>query len=185
MKLFGSYTSPFVRHCRIAVLQADLECGFVETNYEQSAEGSAAMRVPYLEHDQLKLHDSMSILRYLRELTDQRFCPTLEEYDLLLLVNTALDSTINLFLLENSGLDIASNSYMQRQARRVEQSLAYLNDVAAQGLEWNDAGIRLACFVDWAMFRQRLDFTNYPALVAWREQAQQSKEFIATAPPTA
>lgn len=185
MKLFGSYTSPFVRHCRIALLQAGLEYEFVETNYEQSAEGSAAMRVPYLEYQGLKLHDSMSILRYVRQASDQPFCQTLAEYDLLLMVNTALDSTINLFLLENSGLDIGNNSYTQRQARRITQSLTYLNDAAAQGLEWNDAGIRLACFVDWAIFRKRLDFAAYPALLAWLNKAQQSKEFAETAPPTA
>ena len=185
MKLYGSFTSPFVRHCRIAVLQGDFKCEFLETNYEQSAVGSAAMRVPYLEHQGLKLHDSMSILRYLRERHDQRFCPTLAEYDLLLLINTALDSTINLFLLQNSGVDVAANSYTKRQAQRIEQCLEHLNEAARPGLEWNDAGIRLACFIDWAIYRQRLDFTPYPALLAWLEQARQSQEFAATAPPPA
>ena len=185
MKLYGSFTSPFVRHCRIAALQGDFTCEFIETNYEQSALGSTAMRVPYLEDQGLKLHDSMSILRYLRERRDQRFCPTLAEYDLLLLINTALDSTINLFLLQNSGVDIAANSYTKRQAQRIEQCLEHLNETARPGLEWNDAGIRLACFIDWAMYRQRLDFAPYPALLAWLEQARQSQEFAATAPPAA
>ena len=34
MKLFGSYTSPYVRHCRIVLAQNGQDCEFVETDYE-------------------------------------------------------------------------------------------------------------------------------------------------------
>lgn len=183
MKLYGSFTSPFVRHCRIALLQSGAEFEFIETNYEQSATGSVAMRVPYLEHNGLTLNDSMSILRYVRERHDQIFCRNLAEYDLLLLINTALDSTINLFLLENSGIDIASNNYTQRQTARIQQCLEHLEQRASDGLEWNDAGIRLACFIDWAQFRQRISFERFPALQGWLEGASQSQEFQLTSPP--
>lgn len=183
IKLYGSFTSPFVRHCRIALLQSGAEFEFIETNYEQSAQGSVAMRVPYLEHNGLTLNDSMSILRYVRERHDQIFCRNLAEYDLLLLINAALDSTVNLFLMENSGVDIANNDYTQRQSARVEQCLKHLELVAHDGLEWNDAGIRLACFIDWAKYRQRLNFERFPALEAWLESASHSKEFQLTSPP--
>lgn len=183
MKLHGSFTSPFVRHCRIALLQQGMDFEFIETDYAQSAEGSPAMRVPYLQDGDLVLHDSSSILKHIRQRNDQGFCQSTEEFDLYLLVTTALDSTINLFLLEKSGVDIATNNYTQRQAQRIQQCLQALNSKAGQGLEWNDAGIRLACFIDWALFRQRLDLSGFPALLNWLDDARQSREFDLTTPP--
>ena len=37
MKLYGNYTSPFVRHCRVALLQQKLDCDFVEIDYAMTA----------------------------------------------------------------------------------------------------------------------------------------------------
>ena len=91
MKLFGSYTSPYVRHCRIVLARNGQDCRFVETDYEQSAELSPARRVPFLYDDKLMLTDSASILRYLREKAGQPFFPDIRDYDLFLLVNTAMD----------------------------------------------------------------------------------------------
>jgi glutathione S-transferase len=184
MKLFGSYTSPFVRHCRIALLQTETEFEFLQTDYAQSAKGSPAQRVPYLQHEGLQLHDSASILKYVRQLAEQPFCASVESYDCFCLVNAALDSTVNLFLLENSGVDIHTNDYTKRQAARIESCLAALDKKAVEGLEWDDAGIRLACFIDWASFRKRLSFDNYPALQHWLHEANQDRNFVATKPPS-
>ena len=35
MKLYGSYTSPFVRHCRVALEETGEQYQFVETDYTQ------------------------------------------------------------------------------------------------------------------------------------------------------
>ena len=37
MKLYGSYTSPFVRHCRIVLLETQQSCEFIETDQTSSA----------------------------------------------------------------------------------------------------------------------------------------------------
>lgn len=183
MQLFGSYTSPYVRHCRIALLQSDIEFEFLQTDYAQSAKGSPAQRVPYLQHEGFQLHDSASILKYIRLQAEQPFCASCESFDYFCLVNAALDSTVNLFLLENSGVDIHSNDYTKRQASRIQSCLDALEQRAAEGLEWDDAGIRLACFIDWASFRKRLSFDNHPALLEWLHQANQDRVFVATKPP--
>lgn len=47
MELYGSYTSPFVRHCRIALLQTQQDCQFIETDAQQSATLSPTKKVPY------------------------------------------------------------------------------------------------------------------------------------------
>lgn len=57
MKLFGSYTSPFVRHCRIVLALNEQKFELVPTDYAQSAQNSPAKRVPYFTHNGLKLHD--------------------------------------------------------------------------------------------------------------------------------
>lgn len=47
MELFGSYTSPFVRHCRIALLETKTKFSFTETDFETSAKLSPAKRFPF------------------------------------------------------------------------------------------------------------------------------------------
>src|SRR5690554_7357084 len=100
MKLFGSYTSPYVRHCRIVLAQLHKDFQFIPTDHAQSAEQSPTKRVPFLQDDAVMLYDSSSILRYLREQQQQGFCDSVEDFDLFCMVNTALDATVNVFLLE-------------------------------------------------------------------------------------
>ena len=44
MELFGSYTSPYVRHCRIAFKETGLAYSFTETDHDMSAKLSPAKR---------------------------------------------------------------------------------------------------------------------------------------------
>ncbi|RZA06776.1 MAG: hypothetical protein EOO68_04495 [Moraxellaceae bacterium] len=71
MKLYGSYTSPFVRHCRIAILETHGECEFIETDQAVSAAKSPTKRVPFFEDGEIFLTDSNAILKYLREKSGQ------------------------------------------------------------------------------------------------------------------
>ena len=157
MKLYGSYTSPYVRQCRIVLAQTGMECELVETDHAQSAEQSPTCRVPFLRDVDAMLTDSASILRHLREQAGQRFFPAIEDFDFFLLVNTAMDSAVNLFLLERDGVTPASSAYLARQQRRVVQVLDELerriDGVTDQS---GDGMIRLGCFLSWALFRQRI-----------------------------
>ena len=53
MELFGSYTSPYVRHCRIAFKETGLAYSFTETDHDMSAKLSPA-KVPFLHHNDLR-----------------------------------------------------------------------------------------------------------------------------------
>ncbi|MEX1057891.1 MAG: glutathione S-transferase family protein [Natronospirillum sp.] len=185
MKLYGSYTSPYVRHCRLALLETGAAYEFVEANYSDSARLSPASRVPFLRSETVELNDSASILKYVREQGGQDFLSDVQAYDLFCLVNTAQDASINLFLLEKEGVTPANTPYMERQASRVASTLIALNDKAAAGLDWHDGSIRLACFVEWTQYRKRIDFTPYPALLDWLEKARTHDSFVQTAPPAA
>lgn len=183
MKLYGSYTSPFVRHCRIALAESGQHFEFIETDYAQSATGSPTQRVPFLRIGELQLHDSSSILKYIREHSGGEFLSDLITYDRYCLVNTALDTCINLFLLERDGFSTEQIPYLKRQQARIDAILHELNDLDwPEETPWNDATIRLACFLDWALFRQRLDLAGYPQLLNMLEQAREKNVFSSTAP---
>jgi len=187
MKLFGSYTSPYVRHCRIVLAQTGQDCRFVETDYEQSAELSPARRVPFLYDDKLMLTDSASILRYLREKAGQPFFPDIRDYDLYLLVNTAMGSAVNLFLLERDGITPADCGYLVRQRGRVEDTLSFLDRQIGDGVPDanSDGMIRLGCFLSWALFRERISLDDHAALAQFQRQFESDPQIAATHPSRA
>lgn len=186
MQLFGSFTSPFVRHLRVVLAETGLDFEFVETDYAQSAAKSPAQRVPFLQDGDVQLTDSTSILKHLRDKAGQPFFADTQSLELYCLANTCLDTAINLFLLEKEGLSSDSNGYLKRQAARIQTTLQSLEDRPwpAQ-IEWHDGSIRLACFLDWAIYRNRLDFSGYPNLLKFLAEAAKQPSFIATAPPAA
>lgn len=185
MKLFGSTTSPFVRHCRIALHETGTPFDFEITDAAGSAQQSPAQKVPFLHDGDLHLHDSTSILKYIREQAGQDWFADVRELDLYCLTNTVLDSQINLHLIKKSGVDVESVAYLKRQKARIETSLTHLNQLAADGLQWHDGSIRLACLIDWATYRALIDFSPYPNLQQWLTQARGHASFSDTAPPPA
>ncbi|TRW49050.1 glutathione S-transferase [Aliidiomarina halalkaliphila] len=183
MRLFGSYTSPFVRHCRIAFAQVQLPFEFVETDYAQSAEGSPTQRVPFLRIDDQQLSDSTSILKFVREAQGHTFLPDLSECELYCLANTLLDTTINLFLLERDGLTLDAAPYLKRQFARILATLGLLEQQNWDNVPLDDGVLRLCCYLDWAIFRNRVDLSPYPKLLALLDHAKSDPDFAATAPP--
>lgn len=164
IELFGSYTSPYVRHCRLALAEEGIDFEFVETDYAASASGSPTQRVPFLHGVGIPLTDSTSILRWAREQGGGRFLPDLAAFDRYLMVNTAMDSTVNLFLLERDGLAPDASAYLARQRDRVRSILEEL-ERRFEGVEPDgDDGLRLACYLSWAAFRERLDAAPYRRL---------------------
>lgn len=184
MKLYGSYTSPFVRHCRIALIQSGMDFEFVETDYAMSAERSPTSKVPFLEDDGVTLTDSSSIVKYVREKSGERFLPDVEDYEMYAMTNTVLDSAINLFLLENDGITSDQSGYLKRQQERVESGLIELNRRfdPSEGIT-KDSALRCACFIDWALFRNRITIEKQENLGGLLAAANEIEEFAATAPP--
>lgn len=160
MKLFGSYTSPFVRHCRIVLLETGLDFEFIETDQAGSAAQSPTKRVPFLEDGDVFFTDSSSIIKYLREKTGQTFCAQIKEFDEFCMVNTALDTTVNIFFLERDGVKAGEVPYVQRQIARIDSILMELDNLQLPtSAPYNDAQLRLACFIGWAKFRNRAGFS--------------------------
>lgn len=184
-KLFGSYTSPFVRHCRIVFAQTETDYMFVEADYTASGEASPTKRVPYLHGDTIKLHDSMAIIQYIRQQKGQNFLATVEQTEQFALANTVLDTAINLFLLENSGISAPNNPFLQRQRGRIDSGLQALDAMVPSNPtrdKMNDADWRVACLLDWGLFRQRLTLDNVANLRDFLNTVKTWDIFVKTDP---
>lgn len=184
MKLYGSYTSPYVRHCRVVLLETDLLCSFIETDHSASAQGSPTKRVPYLHDGPLALTDSAAIIKHLRNRAGQTFLPDVADYNRFCMINTALDTTVNLFLLEKEGITPESSAYLARQSQRVASILAQLEKLSLpEQPPFSDVELRLACYLAWGLFRKRFSLENHPNLTRFLDAANRYEPFAVTAPP--
>ena len=185
MKLYGSYTSPYVRHCRIVIEQFSLDCDFIEADYALSAEKSPSMKVPFLLDDDIQLTDSTSILFHFYSKSGKPFISSAKEMDLYAMINTLLDSSINVFLLENDGVTPETSQYLVRQVSRIEKGLDALENSNTLGAEeHNIATTRLFCFLAWGLFRNRINLAGRPNLETFVKQMNSYPAFKNTTPPS-
>ena len=185
IKLYGSYTSPYVRHCRIVLDYFKFDWQFVETDGQASASMSPSQKVPFMKVEETLLTDSMSIVRYLREQKQQSFLESVDQLDNWLLLNTAFDASINVFLLARSGLDVSENIYLQRQKDRIQTCLRVIETWSLPSLDsvyLDDTFIRLACYLEWAAYRQQIDLSGFPRLSSWLEPICASQLFVNSHP---
>jgi len=184
MQLFGSYTSPYVRHCRTVLNETGLKCDFIESDAKVSAERSPTQKLPFLKDGDLMLTDSASIIRYLREKSGQPFFASIEDYDRFCLANTLLDSAVNLFLLEKDGLTPVQSPYLERQRRRIDTCLDSLSECPLnEKAPFSEFELRLGCVLAWGRFRRRFSFKPYGNLTDFMARIDQYPPFADTAPP--
>lgn len=193
MKLYGSYTSPFVRHCRIALLegqaQGTLDCEFIETDIVSSGKLSPTKKVPFLtdtlNNEEVELTDSASIVMYLREQSGQTFFKSANDFNLFCNVNTVLDAAVNLFFLElKDNILPTEGSYLERHRERVLSGLQYFNEQEySSTAPFTDGELRLACFLDWGLFRKRINIDGLDNLQTLLNAARSYDVFAQTAPP--
>lgn len=197
MILYGSTTSPYVRHCRIAFTQSGLDWQLSPTDYATSANNSPNKRVPYFTDGELSLTDSAVILRYIREKSAQPYLPTLEDHELFCMATTVLDTAINVFLLElvegitvdkTAAVDSASigpgtQNFIQRQHDRIAAGLSHLNEqTLAMQAPYTDGELRVAILLDWGLFRQRISIDELPNLSRFLDNIRKWQPFAETAP---
>ncbi|MBN4075718.1 MAG: glutathione S-transferase [SAR86 cluster bacterium] len=188
MKLYGNSPSPFVRHCRIALIESGLDFEFlIDTDYKLSQERSPTQKIPFLEYEgngkNKVLTDSSSILRYIRERAGQVYLPTVEDMNSFCTVNTLVDTQVNLFLFKKEGFTPENVKYLQRQQNRIQTGLAeFENADLAKQAPWSDVELRLACFLGWVRFRKHFSLDAYPKLVAFLESMDEYPPFKETHP---
>ena len=167
MILFGYYTSPYVRHCRIALMESGFEWKFEDMAANEGIQESPTKKVPYFTDGALVLTDSSPILKYVRDKSGQDSLVDINDYELYCMSSTLLDTTINVFFLEAGGLSPSQNAYLQRQRDRITSGLKMLNTLPlpyAPTHHYSDGELRLACFLDWSVFHKRISLDEFPNL---------------------
>lgn len=186
--LYGSLPSPYVR--RIRMFMEGMEYEFQPVNvYDDATRAEFAAitpvrKLPLLIDGDTTIMDSHVICHYLgqkRGLPE----PTIQQHNLVTVVDGATDSMIILFLGRRSELPVNADKLLFKlQLERLPDSMNWLELQAKQGVfrEWSVATIALVSMVDWAEFRGLFDFGDYPALIAARDLHSERDIVRATRP---
>lgn len=199
MKLYGTYTSPFVRRVRIVAAEVGAPCTLIDTLKE---EGQAALRaispiwkVPVAESEGAVILDSHVIIEHLLESYGRRNLRAVttedrwRESNLINVIDGALDSAINVFYLKRDGADVEGLGYLVKQRARVESAMDWVEKQLDQG--WFTAEHRLglseiylATAIDWMSFRDAYPVDRHPGLVRFRETHRDVPSLLSTLPRT-
>ncbi len=190
MKLFGHDTSPYVRRIRVLLAEKAIPferdpAGWVAPS-DEFTRLSPVMRVPAILHEGQVVLDSRLIASFLYDrfpgappeppsghlpLQATLWSPgaRYDDENVLLAIDAAIDSAINVFLLEQDGVPVASSAYLRRQVRRVASCLAFVDGLLASSVTlhpevFSFTDITLACALDWLTFRGRHDVAQHANL---------------------
>jgi glutathione S-transferase len=176
MKLYGSQTSPYVR--RIRLLLATTAHEFINLNIF-AAEGrqtlaaiNPALRIPMLDDAGQVIFDSGVIYRYLAPKLGIAALSWYQENQLTV-INAVSDSLVMLLQCSRSGFDTNDDKlFFNLQRERVATSLYVLEQQADNGefAQWDYVAMALYSLVDWTLFRELMEFDDYPALLAFLAQ---------------
>jgi glutathione S-transferase len=214
LKLFGHDTSPYVR--RVRVLLAEKALPFTRDTDSWTVPTAEVLRinpilrVPVLLDTEAQegrpqyLLDSKLIATYLYDRypgTPASLAPPIQptlfhpahRYDddnLLLSLDAALDSAINIFLFEQSGVPREKVPYLLRQSERIKRCLESIDERLAHGTTFHEGvfgflDIALTCALDWFLFRQRYPVGEHRNLTRFLEAHRQRPTLAATHPSLA
>jgi glutathione S-transferase len=113
-----------------------------------------------------------------------------DDENTLLVIDAAVDSAINVFLLELDGIGPAQAPYLQRQRERTARCVSWLEQRLGDGETLHPGSfgfldIALLCALDWLTFRQRYPVADHPQLRRYSEQHRQRPSLLATHPSLA
>ncbi len=187
MKLYGSTTSPFVRRTRIFTHSIAIEFISMDIFAEGRdclREKNPTLKVPFLIDDDKSIYDSRVIYRYLVDKFELS-APSIEQENILTMIDAASDSLVSILLLGRSGFDTNEDKlFFNLQHERINQVFKALQQECQVGSfkEWHYPSICLYCLLDWVLFRDLLKLSEYPELIAFHGLHQEREEVKATDP---
>ena len=214
MKLFGHDTSPYVRRVRILLAELGLPFerdthGWVDPS-DEMMQRNPLMKVPVLldqERGDQVIIDSKLIAAYLYERSPApppappaghpplqaslwREGHRYDDENVVLAIDGATDSAINVFLLGREGVLPAAVPYLRRQEERVARCMTWLEGLYQGRATLGDgaisfADITLVCALDWMTFRGRYDVSRHPSLCRMLEQHAARPSLASTHPSLA
>ncbi|MDW7549498.1 glutathione S-transferase family protein [Pseudoalteromonas sp. McH1-7] len=180
MKLIGSNTSPYARRIRMWAATKQIELSyhhidiFSPEGHNELVQYNPARKIPFLLDDTQLVCDSNLIIRYLRE-KYQLPVPSWDQENWLILINACSDSLIELLLSKRSGFDIEQDKlFFNLQRERIGHTLHALNEACTSDtfLHCDYLQISLYCLLDWVLFRELIDLSDYDNLVAFHDRLQ-------------
>lgn len=191
MKLYGSTTSPYVRRLRLYLHGKEFEFQSVNIFGSDRAKiksKNPTLKVPMFEDESNSnlpvLVDSNIIYEYLADKYGaQPF--TWAQKNLMTHINSCTESLVNSLILTRSGFDMSDDVlYFNIQRERCQAVFEVLEQAVKNGDfdDWNYVTISLISLLEWALFRQLFDFTDFPELMAFLAKMQQRPDVQATAP---
>ncbi|WCL47649.1 glutathione S-transferase family protein [Leptospira sp. GIMC2001] len=169
MKIYGSYTSPFVRRIRYLCLELNIPFELIDTMIESGQTElrtkSPIWKVPCIEVDGIIIWDSHVIMEYLFEKNGAgNFrIPNQEEkwmeYNRVNAIDGGLESAINVFYLNRDGVKTDTSAYMQKQLGRLVSALEWIkpqlvDNYFTKNQKLGLSELALYTALDWMRFRK-------------------------------
>jgi glutathione S-transferase len=196
IRLFGSYTSPYVRRVRIVADELGLPLELIDT---VPPEGQAELRkrspiwkVPVAEIDGQLVFDSHVITELLLERYGRgKLAPLsvddVEARNAMSVIDGALDALINAFYLGKEGVTPEQAPYLKKQSERAAASLAWLEQNVHEPFvtsrkQLGLPEIALGSALGWMRFRNVYDIEQHQRLMRCFEELERRPSFDSTQP---
>lgn len=177
MQLVGSNTSPYTRRLRLLLeSHPETQVEFKAINYLEIPSDAQYLtsitpinKLPILIDGEKKVFESRVIAQYLFKKYGWPDL-SLDQENVLSMVDAANDVGVSFFMLKKSGFDIDSSSfYMDRQRERLVTLFSELEVWAKRQSEtnpadWNYVTMSLLSYIGWADFRKMADFSKHSGL---------------------
>lgn len=197
IRLYGSFTSPFVRRIRFIAQELGITYEQIDTMTERGQEElrkrTPIWKVPYVEMDDVKIWDSHAILEYMFDkygtggIRIPQGSEKWRESNLIHAIDACVESSINVFYLQRDGLELEQAPYLQKQTHRVESILKwvraelrdnYFTDVQEIGL----SELALYTSLDWMRFRKTYPVENDSIFSSFLQYHGNNENFRNTEP---
>lgn len=197
IRLYGSFTSPFVRKIRYVAQVLELTYEQIDTMTERGQEElrkrTPVWKVPYVEMDDVKIWDSHAILDYIfgKYGTGDIRIPTGEEKwresNLIHAIDACLESAVNVFYLGRDGIGTNQSAYLQKQSDRVESILKWALAELRDNFFTDDKRIGLSelslyTTLDWMRFRNLYPVDKDPKLKSFMDYHSKDENLRNTEP---
>lgn len=197
MKLYGTYTSPFVRRVRAVALELGVEVQLVDVSQPDGQELLRAVspiaKVPVAEIDGAVWFDSHAIVGELlagRGRGTLRVPPSFDarESNFMVAVDGALEPAIRQFYFKRDKVPIDGLPYMEKERERVRATMTWLERqvhapwcTRAHG--FGLAELWLITALDWMAYRDAYPVGDHPRLLEIRTAHAGRPSLRETLPP--
>lgn len=193
LTLIGSFTSPYVRKIRL-LLWNDKSLIFRPVNYLEVEDSeflksvNPLNQIPMLLDGETPIYDSRVMFNYISK---KWKLPELsiEQENILSIIDTAMASGVNLFSLRKGGIDIGDKShyFLVRQQERIPTLITHLIPWALKQdpiKDWNYLTMSMVSLLYWLQLRDIYSVSSHPELVDFIQRFSQCPGVIETeAPP--